>query len=480
MYAVNEIFVPSIKVLTQIESQLFLFEQDLDRALADGKIRPKLVDLQSMESKLNYLAKLQSGTGDEYDYSQAVQSLQKSFSQFSYSVDRALSVKNIAELPTTLPEDRAMLRQDLRSMIRIFEHEARMQALAMQNRVSRSGIAVTLLLAVLLIVSVSLIYLTSSALEPLRPLTQLIQRISERGFQGEEADVLQLAQGRHDEVGTLAREFAMMVSSLKDRSLKIEEQKHNLERAHLEMARQNMALRQTQAKLVHQEKLALVGKLSAQVAHEIRNPLNALGLHLDFLETQSEWRTEAARQSMHSLRKELDRLASLTDGYLNLARTPKLEPMAVSLNELALETKELYAPWLGGQKIDLDINLGSKSLARADRQQIAQVFGNLLKNAGESFGERHATRKIRLETRDRLEEGWVEFICEDNGRGIPERVAKEIFSPFFTTKASGTGIGLAYSKQLVEASGGSISFASREGQGTIFSVRLPMSGVVNA
>jgi two-component system sensor histidine kinase DctS len=112
----------------------------------------------------------------------------------------------------------------------------------------------------------------------------------------------------------------------------------------------------------------------------------------------------------------------------------------------------------------------------ADRPQLAQVVGNLIKNASEAFGEERkpGKRYIRVITAYDEHSREVTVTVMDNGSGIPPDLQKNIFSPFYTNKAEGTGLGLTFSRQVVEAHGGDIGFDSAEGQGTKFTVRLPV------
>jgi signal transduction histidine kinase len=313
-------------------------------------------------------------------------------------------------------------------------------------------------------------------LRPLEGLAQIMRSVAEMGLDEKAIRSLAEIPQNNDEVGTLARESLKMGATLLDHTKLLREQKQNLERAHAELARQHEELRSAQVKLIQSEKLGVVVKMAAQMAHEIRNPLNALNLHAELLEDHLDANPKA-KEGMAPIRKEINRLITVTESYLDLARAPKLQRAPVQVNEVVSELHQLYAPVLKEKGIYLTCDLGDIPPVELDRGQFSQVVGNLLKNASEAFEGREpgGTSYIRVITQANPERRELQLTVLDNGVGMSIEQQKSIFSPFHTTKAQGTGLGLTLSRQVIEAHGGEISFDSADRRGTKFTVRLPVA-----
>jgi signal transduction histidine kinase len=255
----------------------------------------------------------------------------------------------------------------------------------------------------------------------------------------------------------LAREFDKMARSLEDREAQLKEKQEALLRA---------------------EQLAAVGRISAQVAHEVRNPLSSIGLNVELLQESIakatfETPTEAieAKDSLASMLREIDRLTEVTEQYLGMARLPqpKLEPG--NLNEVLGEVLDFSHEELERAKVDVERRLDPATPdALADVAQLRQVFLNLLRNSREAMPQGGT---LRVESRPAGEQ--IEVVFADTGRGMSGEVRDRIFEPFFTTKDGGTGLGLAVSRQILQAHGGSIQCQSAPGDGTTFVIRLPRS-----
>ena len=292
---------------------------------------------------------------------------------------------------------------------------------------------------------------TAWSTRTLRPVKALIEAVSRIG-RGDYTP--QLGMRGDDEISTLAREFDKMAKSLKDREVQLKEKQEALLRA---------------------EQLAAVGRISAQIAHEVRNPLSSIGLNVDLLEdalgkdggTLVEARE--ARDILAAIVHEVDRLAEITEGYLRMARLPKPSMAPEDLNEVVGSVLEFSREELERSKVKVIRRLdpaGPRALA--DEGQLRQVFLNLLRNSREAMpggGE--------LIVESRIANGHAEVVFCDSGRGMTSEVRERIFEPFFSTKEGGTGLGLAVSQQILQAHGGSISCHSSPQGGTTFVVRLP-------
>lgn len=480
MQAVNDVHTPAIRALNQIESSLFLLESDLDKSLGEGILRPKDALETVLVSRLEMLERLSRDEGAPRAPALAseIGALRLSYDALGGLLDK---VYRHWEARSGFEEDLSLKRADfrlkLKTLIRDLDRESRDVSISVQAELRGLALMLAVVLGLCCVTAVGMSVWLARALRPLETLALNMRRIAQEGLSEGTVQALAALPESSDEIGTLSRESFKMAASILDNHKVLRDQKMNLERAHQELARQNEELRSTQNKLVHSEKLGLVGRMAAQMAHEIRNPLNALNLHTELLEDQLKG-DPAALDGIKPLRTEINKLISVTESYLDLARGPRLQKAAVQLNEIVEELHELYQPLLKEKGIFFTCDLGEIPPVPADRPQLAQVVGNLIKNASEAFGEqqRPGKRYIRIISAYREDTRQVSVTVMDNGAGIPFELQKNIFSPFYTNKAEGTGLGLTFSRQVVEAHGGDISFDSAANQGTKFTVRLPVPG----
>lgn len=222
------------------------------------------------------------------------------------------------------------------------------------------------------------------------------------------------------------------------------------------------------------EKLTALGTLVSGVGHEVRTPLTYIALHLSLVQrlasrlrdTDPALAAELERHAAAGL-DGTERIAKLVAQLRQFARpSPALAP--AGLHDVARETLDLFAATHRGQ-VELETDLRATPPYRVDRHQLAQVLLNLLNNAAEAMpkGGRVQVRTAVLEGG----EGVLEV--RDDGPGIAPEVQQRLFDPFFTTKAEGTGLGLSISRRIVEAHGGTLTYATAPAQGTTFTVRLP-------
>lgn len=475
MVLVNDLYVPSLKALNQMESTFYLLESDLDKAFQEGIMRPKDTLERVMRSRMEYLDGLlrERVQVDPYLEGELV-TLNEKFVSLVRTLDKTYDdwlKKNLYE--AELSQHRSEFRMRIKEFSRDLERKIRLSSIGVQDDFSRLGITLTIVIACCFIAAFLLSHWLANALRPLEQLALLVRRISETGLnESIVRDLAKLPQ-EGDEIATLSGESLKMAISLLDKNKLLEDQKRNIERAHYNLAEQNIELRKTQAKLLHSEKLALVGKMAAQLAHEVRNPLNALNLHAELLEDQLRTQPKS-HESLKLLQKEINRLINITENYLDIAKAPKLyPPERVQLNEVVEEMRDLYTPLLKEKGIFFTCDLGDIPPIFVDKPQISQVISNLLKNAAEALEEVDKSGKfIRLITQYQPQSAEVIVSIMDNGVGIAEEMQTDIFSPFVTTKAQGTGLGLAFSRQVVEAFGGEIYFDTTFKSGTKFTLRF--------
>ena len=278
------------------------------------------------------------------------------------------------------------------------------------------------------------------------------------------------------EIALLAESFNAMLKSLRQMKGDLEEWGRTLE----EKVRQRTAeLGAMQARMAQSERLASLGMLAAGVAHEVNNPLGGI-LALTALTVEDMPKDDPNRENLEEVIRQTERCRDIVKGLLEFSRQSKGNTEAVDLNNVLADTLSL----VGKQAAFFNINVvcqlapGLPSVA-ADRSQFQQVFLNILMNAVQAMHERGT---ITIVTRHDTDAGSVEVAISDTGQGIsPEQIGR-IFDPFFTTKESGhgTGLGLSIAYGIVTTHRGSISVASEVGQGSTFTIRMPVEVPVRA
>ncbi len=240
------------------------------------------------------------------------------------------------------------------------------------------------------------------------------------------------------------------------------------------------ALRESEERLRHSQRLEAVGRLAGGIAHSFNNLLAAIGFHGELLLERLEGED---RDHMEEIRKACDRAASLASQLLAFSRRQVLQPRVLRLDDV-LRRMEPMLRRLIGEDVELRLALDSGSGAlQVDLGQLEQVILNLVANARDAmpYGGRLelATTAAELAATDtvfpELPPGdYVKLTVSDNGDGMDEEVRSRLFEPFFTTKRDkGTGLGLATVHGIVLQSGGDIRAESAPGQGTTFTILLP-------
>lgn len=212
-------------------------------------------------------------------------------------------------------------------------------------------------------------------------------------------------------------------------------------------------------------RLALVGRMLAQVTHEVRNPLNAISLHVELL--SDEVQGPEGRALLDVVQREVRRLESVTERYLDLARRPAREPAAEAPVELARAVVALEEEALRRAGIAVEVSGEDGPPVEVDGDALRRGLLNLIRNAREAGCHRLRVRVLRPA-------GALVFEVEDDGPGMPPEVAARVFEPFFTTRARGTGLGLAITRQAIEDLGGTVDVRSQPGEGTTFRLCVPV------
>lgn len=252
---------------------------------------------------------------------------------------------------------------------------------------------------------------------------------------------------RHDEIGSLIKEYNKMIA----------------------------ALEESAAKLARSERESAWREMAKQVAHEIKNPLTPLKLGVQLLEKSWKEKDPNFEKKFERFNKsfieQIDSLSTIASEFSNFAKMPdtkleklKLLPIIEQARNVFTNTEDAEIYIFNHASIDL--------MVLGDKDQLLRTFNNLLKNGIEAS---NANEKCIIKIRIVHDESHVYIEVEDNGKGIDTYLRDKIFVPNFTTKSSGTGLGLAFVKQAVENAGGTVEFKSVTHVGTTFYLSFPLS-----
>lgn len=214
-------------------------------------------------------------------------------------------------------------------------------------------------------------------------------------------------------------------------------------------------------------------QLAAVLAHEIRNPLTTVK---GFMELLKPYLIEIGKEHYAQIAiDEINRANDMIYEFLNASKAGFNTKTEIDLNKLIKEMKISFDNQANIKKINLSVNLcPKKPIIYGDSNKIKQVLINVLKNALEACEEAHAgDGKVCLTVKSNSLKAKI--IIEDNGTGMSEETIHRLFSPFYTTKEKGTGIGLSICRKIIEEHNGSIKVHSTHSQGSVFTIELPMA-----
>lgn len=219
-------------------------------------------------------------------------------------------------------------------------------------------------------------------------------------------------------------------------------------------------------RLARSERLALVGQMLAQITHEVRNPLNAMSLNAELLAEDVE--DSEARAMLGTISDEIGRLERLTGRYLELSRGRRAELSPADPAEIIRDVLRVEEAAFARESVRVRLEGDAGGVAELDVDAARRALRNVLLNAVEAGAGQVVIRLVRRDERVIIE-------IEDDGPGMSLTEVDQAFDPFFTTKAQGTGLGLAISRQELEDVGGELRCQSTPGQGSIFTIDLPVT-----
>ena len=295
-----------------------------------------------------------------------------------------------------------------------------------------------------IITMVVLVVLAHWVQQPLLELQRKIARLREGDF-----SVRASFAGRNDEIGDLGRDFNEMVRQLR-------ESREAIEEAH-------------RTQMSRAEHLATLGELAAGLAHEIRNPLAGIGGVIEMIGRDLP-AASPAREVWKDVQQEIRQIQKILNELLDYARPKPPHFTLADLNATAEHAASMARQQVLSRPIQINVVPAPDLPAMEhDAGQMHQVLLNLLLNAIQSI-EGSGTVELSLHSQD----DCAVIRVSDTGRGIDSSHLDNIFRPFFTTKGQGTGLGLSLAQRIVEAHGGRIEATSAPGQGSQFTIRLPV------
>jgi PAS domain S-box-containing protein len=233
------------------------------------------------------------------------------------------------------------------------------------------------------------------------------------------------------------------------------------------------SLRRMQARLAHQEKIAELGRVAAQVAHEVKNPLTGLQLYSMHMKTKlADRMSETELQLADRIIQTINHLSQTVEQIVNFARPLSLERREVDLNRVVKELLELLGQQVACARVELRAELSAEPVrGRLDESSLRSALTNLIINALQAMtgGGQLTIRTAREGDRLRVE-------ITDTGVGMSREQVARMFEAFYTTKAKGLGLGMPYAKKVIEEHGGEIGVESSAGEGTRVTVLLPARG----
>ncbi|MFC2061147.1 cache domain-containing protein [Elusimicrobiota bacterium] len=341
--------------------------------------------------------------------------------------------------------------------------EAYLPAAKMKDQIN-----IFLIGALLITVSIG-IFFSYKLVKPIKILMKSTERVASGQFETDIGIVIKSS----DEIGELATKFnfmsnslAKMTGELKDANAELDKWNKELEDRVEERTRQ---LREAQEQLVQSERLAAVGQMANVVGHEIRNPLASMKSAIFLIGELTPKDDEDIKECIDVINREIIASEKICENMLGFSRTRKPVREPVDVNELLEESFSILEQ-PESVEVTKEFEQGLPQ-ANIDRNEIRQVLANLIKNGFEIMDEKTGGGKLLVKSLSK--DGMIELIFKDTGPGISAENMKKMFTPFFSTKARGTGLGLSACQNIILRHGGKIWVESEgEGKGSTFFVQI--------
>jgi len=279
------------------------------------------------------------------------------------------------------------------------------------------------------------------------------------------------------EIGQLYSSFNTMAEKLQENDEILRKFNEALEKKVRERTSElqyaNDKLEKTQIALIRTEKVAAVGQIAAGVTHEVKNPLNSLSISAQMLlkELSDKFgQDSSAYESASLIRHEINRINNILEEFVKFAKFPEPQFYTNSINSVISEVTALISSSTQDKDVKIELSLQDDIPEfKFDARQFKEVLINLMQNAIKSLNN---DGKLEIESATSAEN--VIIAVKDTGEGIPEKYIDKIFTPFFSTKEEGLGLGLPIVQRIIESHGGKIECTSTVGEGTVFEISLPI------
>ncbi len=345
------------------------------------------------------------------------------------------------------------------------------------RQIATLELSMKVLLAVIVVVSLLVLWLGEKTIEPLRVLRRGVRSLISWNLDlRDRASLETLSLRAGDEAGELAKDFLEVLTALS-------EQERTLEFQNIRLEEQNRLI----VRVHENERWAQLGRMSAQVAHDVGNPLHSIGLEAELaLQSLDSERTDihGARQSLRSILDSSERLKELVKHYLGMSRASVstaglFDPIQCIESVIATFSNAIQA-----SQVRLDWTIAKETRAiriRGDEKHFEQALANLVANAIAAAGDAENKTKSGFVqvSLSRAGADQISVQVEDSGKGVPSAMREKIFEPFITTKAQGTGLGLSFVKQVVQSMNGSIHVSESRLGGACFCWILQEEVVLN-
>ncbi|MFP4451837.1 MAG: ATP-binding protein [Desulfobacterales bacterium] len=311
--------------------------------------------------------------------------------------------------------------------------------------------------------------LSHNIVNPIRRLSRYAEMIADSNFDKEI-----IKTGRNDEIGMLYRAFEDMYKKLAKRHNHLK-QEVGLKEA--ELKETDMILEKTRRVAERSEKFAAMGRMGAAVAHEIRTPLTSLKLYLESAQEQIN-KCPEDEEDFQVAMKQINRIETSLNRFLDFVRPQDLVFSIIDVRTLIEDVLYMIRPLANRQECSLEADIDTElPQVYGDRKLLAEALVNLMVNSLEAVAEQGTVSVTAA--KDRFDDNGRQVQCirieiRDTGHGIAEDQMEKLFEPFYTTKASGTGLGLPLVLNTIKNHGGIIRIKSRIYKGTVFSLLIPL------